>query len=74
MENEINTYQFLMLAHPVEEQYQVMVYLNQYVNHDLKQAMLLVSKFRTQYHQNNAMVKMHRMALDPKYIKIIFNQ
>jgi hypothetical protein len=44
------------------------------VNHDLKQAMLLVSKFRTQYHQNNAMVKMHRMALDPKYIKIIFNQ
>ncbi len=67
-------YEYLILVYQVKEQYQVMVYLNQYVNHDLKQAMLLVSKFQTQYHQNNAMVKMHRMVPDPKYIQIIFNE
>jgi hypothetical protein len=49
-----------------------MVYSNQQMDHDLKQAMLLVSKFQNQYHQNNVMVKMHQMVLDPKNIEIIF--
>jgi hypothetical protein len=54
-----------MVVHPVKEQHQVMVYLNQYLDHDLKKAMLRVSKFQNQYHQNNVMVKMHRKVLDP---------
>jgi hypothetical protein len=57
-----------MMIHQVKEQYRVMVYLDQYFDHDLKQAMLLVSKFQNQYHQNNVMVKMNQMALHPKYI------
>jgi hypothetical protein len=63
-----------MVVHPVKEQHQVMVYLNQYLDHDLKKAMLRVSKFQNQYHQNNVMVKMDQMALDPKYIYYVINR
>jgi hypothetical protein len=64
----MNTYEFPIVIHQVKEQYRVMVYLDQCFDHDLKQAMLLVSKFQNQYHQNNVMVKMNQMALHPKYI------
>jgi hypothetical protein len=39
------------------------------MGHDLKQANLPVSKSRNLYHQNNIMVKMDQMVLDPEDIE-----
>lgn len=64
------TYEFQMLVHQVTVPYRVMVYLKHLMDHGLKQAMLLVSKFQNQYHQNNVMVKMDQTVPDPKYIII----
>ena len=69
----MTTYEFRIPVHLVEVRCRVMVYLNQYMDHDLKQAMLRVSRFQNQYHRNNVTVKMHRMVLDPTDISIIFN-
>ena len=68
------TYGYQLLEHQVIVQYRVVVYLNRLTDHDLKQAMLLVSKFQNRYYRNNVKVKMDQMVLDPKSIEIISNK